>query len=41
MRKYKRYLAKKNMERMGLHKVCKHSADGSFFARHWRGYISF
>jgi len=44
LRKYRRHIARANMEKMGLTHVCKRAKFGgvklrSFFAQHWREYV--
>lgn len=39
MRKLKRLVAKTNMKKKGICKICKDFGDGSYFAKHWREYI--
>lgn len=39
MRKLRRAVAKTNMKRKGIRRICKKTGYGSYFAEHWREYI--
>lgn len=39
MRKLKRMVAKKNMKKAGLVRICDKIGGTSYFAKHWREYV--
>ena len=39
MRKLKRMVARKRIEKDGISQCCKHRTGSSFFSKHWREYL--
>lgn len=39
MRKLARRVAKENMKRRGLSRICKKYGGESYFSKHWREYV--